>query len=80
MPATKKPRAVPHAFNQDLTVPRDYAGRRYCADCGKPGADGDPQHPLGALPAIRQRYPDTPPAAVEIDARIMGEETGDAEH
>jgi hypothetical protein len=78
MPAarTPQPRAPQglHAFNPDPDVPADFHRRRFCADCGKPGADGDPQHPYGALPAVRLRYPEPPPGAAEIDARILGED------
>lgn len=78
---TAQPRAPQgeHAFNLDPDVPPDFFGRRFCKDCGKAGLDGDPQHPYGALPAARLRYPDAPPGAAEIDARILGEDSH-AEH
>jgi hypothetical protein len=68
-----EPRKAAHAFNHDSAIPPDFHGRIYCADCGKPGRDGDAQHPFGALPAIRQRYPEPPPGTAELEARILGE-------
>jgi len=72
---TPQPRAPQgsHAFNPDPEVPPDFFGSRFCADCGKAGAEGDAQHPYGALPAVRLRYPDPPAGSVELDARIIGE-------
>lgn len=69
----KQPRALPHAFEPDDALPADWQGRRVCAACRKPGAEGDPQHPVGALPLALTRFPPTPPEVREFEQRQLGE-------
>lgn len=67
-----RPSLPPHAYTP-ADLPPDWEGRRPCAECQKPGRDGDAQHPLGALPLAQARYPTVPAGVTAHEARLLGE-------
>lgn len=70
--AVRRPALPPHAFQPDDAVPPDWAGRRTCV-CGKPGEEGDQQHPVGALPLGMPTLPPLAPEVLEHESRRIGE-------
>lgn len=68
-----QPAFEPHAHDPAPDEPPAFNGSQVCRACGKTGRVGDAQHPLAA-PALGTRpMPPAPQAALDLDARILGE-------
>lgn len=78
MSAEPRPSKVPpHRFDEDPNVPPDHGRRRWCR-CGLPGEPGDERHPVDADPLHSTVMPPVPAAALEQDARRLGESREEA--
>lgn len=66
------PSSGPHRFERDESLAQTHDGRWCCRRCGKPGEEGDLQHPVGALPAP-SLLPPVMPEVTEYETRRLGE-------
>lgn len=73
-PLPPAPRVPPHAFVADVDLGEDWQGRHCCRGCGKPGREGDEQHPVDAGPIVGSPPVLCPPVPEDdVSDRILGE-------